>query len=521
MLARAIALGVVDRLRLPGFAMPIAPWLAAFDALPQREPFEGLSMATREALAAGLPVVATRVGGQDEHNHARLVALDPDASAATFASHLESLPVRATTLVPMRAIRVPREGSLPLSARRDAMAGTRGCFARSNPPAGVCFVTANLNAGGAQRSLVNLACALGSAVEVAVCGDSTQRAFADVLASRRIAAFRPAPDADPCAVAESLLARAAAAGTRTVCFWNTDPRVKLLVAKTRAGAAAPGRCESRCRTPSRNWMTRAIGRQPSASAPPTTTRGSTCSVLKHSTDAHPACREACVIPNGVVLRTTAWRRPLHPSFLVHGRIAPSKRFETIVAALALAVARVSRISLHVVGSADRPPWRCLARPRHRRRTLPIPLRRFDASLAYPRRRRTGGGRPGHAPGLARRGPGSDRARARDRECRRRRPPTCSTARRCGGCSTKPARRRRSADAMVAAANNCARAQALAEQAHCARSRPARGMGEMAHRLSLRRCFEPATPHEKMAACPECACGGGQQGPELRRRVHAA
>jgi hypothetical protein len=54
-----------------------------------------------------------------------------------------------------------------------------------------------LNAGGAQRSLVNLACAFPRAhrVEIAVCGDTTQEAFARALAQAGIRCHRPAPSA--------------------------------------------------------------------------------------------------------------------------------------------------------------------------------------------------------------------------------------------------------------------------------------------------------------------------------------
>ena len=54
------------RLRLPGWVASIEPYLAACDALLNVSRFEGLSIAAQEALAAGLPVVATDVGGQGE-----------------------------------------------------------------------------------------------------------------------------------------------------------------------------------------------------------------------------------------------------------------------------------------------------------------------------------------------------------------------------------------------------------------------------------------------------------------------
>ena len=89
---RALALRVAGRLRLPGFVAPIEPWLAACDAMVNVSRFEGLSIAVQEALAAGLPVVATAVGDVPgivaEDNKPLIVAPDDEAG---FAAALDSL----------------------------------------------------------------------------------------------------------------------------------------------------------------------------------------------------------------------------------------------------------------------------------------------------------------------------------------------------------------------------------------------------------------------------------------------
>ena len=61
--AEARALGVADRVLLAGAHEEVAPFLAAADLLVAPSRNEGLGKALVEAMALGLPVVATRVGG--------------------------------------------------------------------------------------------------------------------------------------------------------------------------------------------------------------------------------------------------------------------------------------------------------------------------------------------------------------------------------------------------------------------------------------------------------------------------
>jgi glycosyltransferase involved in cell wall biosynthesis len=65
-LSQARRLGIERNVRLAGFVRGAADCLPAFDLLLNTSRYEGLSIATLEALAAGLPVVASAVGGQGE-----------------------------------------------------------------------------------------------------------------------------------------------------------------------------------------------------------------------------------------------------------------------------------------------------------------------------------------------------------------------------------------------------------------------------------------------------------------------
>ena len=90
--ARMRELSLEDNVLLAGTRADVPRWLAAFDvfALPSRN--EGVSIAALEAMAAALPVVATRVGGNPEvvrdHETGLLIAVgDIDALAASLARY--------------------------------------------------------------------------------------------------------------------------------------------------------------------------------------------------------------------------------------------------------------------------------------------------------------------------------------------------------------------------------------------------------------------------------------------------
>jgi glycosyltransferase involved in cell wall biosynthesis len=56
---QARALGIADRLDLPGHCNPVDPWFARCDAFILSSDFEGVPAVVAEALAAGIPIVAT------------------------------------------------------------------------------------------------------------------------------------------------------------------------------------------------------------------------------------------------------------------------------------------------------------------------------------------------------------------------------------------------------------------------------------------------------------------------------
>ncbi|MCC6848923.1 MAG: glycosyltransferase [Deltaproteobacteria bacterium] len=90
--ARAAALGLADRVRFLGRVEDVAPLLAAADALVMPSRREGLGVAALEAMAAGLPVVASRVGGLPEAVvDGETGLLVPPGDAAALAAALARL----------------------------------------------------------------------------------------------------------------------------------------------------------------------------------------------------------------------------------------------------------------------------------------------------------------------------------------------------------------------------------------------------------------------------------------------
>jgi glycosyltransferase involved in cell wall biosynthesis len=63
LMALCQGLGLTGRVRFPGQQGDVWPWLAAMDVFALSSDWEGMSNALLEAMAAGLPIIATEVGG--------------------------------------------------------------------------------------------------------------------------------------------------------------------------------------------------------------------------------------------------------------------------------------------------------------------------------------------------------------------------------------------------------------------------------------------------------------------------
>jgi glycosyltransferase involved in cell wall biosynthesis len=222
-------------------------------------------------------------------------------------------------------------------------------------------VTANLNGGGAQRSLVNLAAAMRSVrFEIAVTGDSTADYFFGALRSAGIVVHRTAASHDPFDHAERLVQKICADRIGTVCFWNVDPKIKLLVAKALAFTdvalidVSPGRNSF-----DEMRRTEEFGRLIAFSEGEFYQRLDRMVLKYHGTVPSPCARKMTVIPNGVPAPA---RVKTHydivgiPRVAMNGRIAPTKFVVEIVQAMKLVRTMIPGAGLHIFGVAE---------PRHR------------------------------------------------------------------------------------------------------------------------------------------------------------
>lgn len=240
--ALASRAGVRGRLALVGPVVDAADLLPAYDVFLNTSLWEGVSIATMEAVAAGIPVVAADVGGQREAVGPHDTLLPTDAPDADWVHAVRAAAARGPSA---RDADSRRE-----AVRRMAAAtwpwllalGPGAPAPRAERPCDVLFVTGNLDVGGAQRSLCNLLAAwpaLGLVPVLAVCGRVGVPAFAAAVRHAGVEVLDlsgvPGCVDGLRGRAGRILALVRARGPRTVCFWNMDAATKLAVAAVLSG----------------------------------------------------------------------------------------------------------------------------------------------------------------------------------------------------------------------------------------------------------------------------------------------
>ena len=124
--ARRDALGLGDRVRFLGRVEDVPVFLAAVDIVVMPSRHEGLGVAALEAMAAGRPVIATRVGGLPEvvgDDGGLLVPPENPQALAAAIRHLALAPATARTLGEAGRRRVAQRFTLAAMAQ-----GTRAVY---------------------------------------------------------------------------------------------------------------------------------------------------------------------------------------------------------------------------------------------------------------------------------------------------------------------------------------------------------------------------------------------------------
>lgn len=210
--------GILGKVIFMGFREDIFSFFPILDGVLNCSNYEGYSIATQEALLSGLPVVATKVSGQSEISLDKLTLIDPDSPNSEFVNVLNSLKPREM-LSCEKLMNASRIWSLSVSQRK------------TTNPLKTLFLTANLNAGGAQRSLVNLTTQIKNDIAIAVCNETTHNYFPNKLNKAGVEHFQLSESRDVFDLTQSLLNEVYKRDIENLVLWNVDPKMKLLLSE--------------------------------------------------------------------------------------------------------------------------------------------------------------------------------------------------------------------------------------------------------------------------------------------------
>ena len=213
-----------NRIRLIGFKKKINKYMTMLDGVLNCSLYEGFSIATQEALLAGLPVISSNVSGQSEITLDNLKLVDVN-DTDQFVKEIKKLKTRKVITTQKRE-NISRLWTLTTAIEKEPLIEKLKIRRKER----VLFLTANLNSGGAQRSLVNLTTQLNIDLEIAICNKSTNDYFSKKLEEKNILFYRLSKSRDVYDLTNVLLKRIHQKGIKTICMWNVDPKMKLLLA---------------------------------------------------------------------------------------------------------------------------------------------------------------------------------------------------------------------------------------------------------------------------------------------------
>ncbi|MFO1161153.1 MAG: glycosyltransferase family 4 protein [Reyranellaceae bacterium] len=355
------ALSPHPRLHRVGPRRDTPRWYSAADVYVSTSRYEGLSLSHLEALAAGLPIFTTEVGGAAElaRDHDRYRVLPREATPTDFARAIRRLAVdrKRSSLGAFTTDRmVERHAAIYRRVLGQARVAKNGLVLIAND-----FAT-----GGAQSSARRLLLALRdsgvrcSAIVLAEDDDNVTRGTAELRAQGIVVA---APDRatrrNTIALAAWVVALVERVAAQSVVFWNAITEVKVRIADQlpflRLFDVSPGEMYFRSLD---NYFT-----HPARDLPYLTPQdyGALLQavVVKYQAEAPLAAERlgapVRVISNGVpVMRrntvSRSLRRPLRVGTLV--RLSPDKKVELLIDALQRAAPRMPAFEFLVGGQPD-------------------------------------------------------------------------------------------------------------------------------------------------------------------------
>jgi glycosyltransferase involved in cell wall biosynthesis len=219
---RAVELGVVADVIVPGNLHPVEPYYAAFDVFLNTSLYEGLSISLLEALAHGCPVVAADAGGNRE-------ILPPEAVLIEDGDDIEAY-AQACRAVARRSLR--QVATKPHDADLIPQLWTALTPELQGDPASALFLIQDLEIGGPARSLNNLLSGTRPDRKWLVgCVGAVQDALAAGLSARQIPVLGMSGGAGLAAQAQSVIHWLQRYRLGTLVIWNLCPELKLLLAK--------------------------------------------------------------------------------------------------------------------------------------------------------------------------------------------------------------------------------------------------------------------------------------------------
>jgi glycosyltransferase involved in cell wall biosynthesis len=364
---QALELGVMPDLILPGDVDPAEPYYAAFDIFLNTSIYEGLSVATLEAIQCGCPIVSADAGGNREVLPAHSALIEDSSDIEEYAEAIARIAQMPWRFVP------PRPADPDVVPRLWALLGQFGAPNAGDgihERNGTLFLTDNLNFGGPQRSLTNLLTHLPPSHKTALGVVDTlfRDDYAEIVRQAQVPVVIAEEAPEPMDKAEAVLNWVDAFRVANICFWNVDARVKLLVAKVLE--ARPVRLIDVSPGPmlfEEMANTRAFQKRITLSEAQYLSRLDVF-VAKYEeglpqSDLSATPKGLAVIPNGVPLPSQSAPIDPMPGYLPAAvdpafaigtctRIVPSKRIDFLIRMMEILTERLPKATLTIVGGVD-------------------------------------------------------------------------------------------------------------------------------------------------------------------------